>query len=138
MPQPPLRSCVAPGCPALVRSGRCDAHRRVQERFRGSSASRGYNAHWQAFRRQFRAMLIAHDIPPVCGAALPDGPPSTVSRCHAAGRLNAADLHLDHWPPLRDDERANRRAVCDPRRVRFLCASCHNALTRAQQQTAEV
>jgi hypothetical protein len=26
MPLSPMRNCPVPGCPALVRSGRCDAH----------------------------------------------------------------------------------------------------------------
>jgi hypothetical protein len=55
------------------------------------------------------------------------------SRCRAEGRLNDRDLHLDHDPPLTDDERKDWRNVCDPRRVGFLCASDHARKTLAER-----
>ena len=77
-------------------------------------------------------MLIALDIPPVCGAALPTGPRTTDSACAQAGIWNADRLHLDHEPPLTDAERAHTALVCDPNRVQWLCFSCHQAKTLRQ------
>jgi hypothetical protein len=56
------------------------------------------------------------------------------SRCKAAGVFNARRLHLDHNPPLRDDERTNERTVCDPARVGWLCVSCHTAKTTRERR----
>ncbi|MGE0450855.1 MAG: hypothetical protein AB7Q29_14875 [Vicinamibacterales bacterium] len=77
-------------------------------------------------------LLIRAGIAPVCGAALPDGPQTTHSRCRARGALvsknpDGTDLHFNHWPPLQPHERGDRRAVCDPRRIELLCRTCHNA-----------
>jgi len=76
--------------------------------------------------------LIALDIPPVCGAVLPTGPQTQDSQCKQAGVWNAESLHLDHEPPLTAAERQRHEAVCDPNRVQWLCASCHDAKTRRQ------
>ena len=81
--------------------------------------------------------MIRLGIAPVCGAALPGGPPMTDSQCKAAGRLNASRLHLDHNPPLRPEERQDRHAVEDMHRVGWLCVTCHAARTR-RQMTAGV
>jgi hypothetical protein len=134
MPSALLRPCPAIGCPELVVSGRCAQHRGLTERYRGTAASRGYDAHWSTvFRPWFIQHLIAAGIAPVCGAALPGGPGMADSRCAAQGRLNDRQLHLDHDPPLRDDERRDRRAVEDPLRVGLLCRSCHSAKTLREQ-----
>jgi hypothetical protein len=79
-------------------------------------------------------MLIAAGVAPICGAALPDGPSMKDSTCKAEGRITFRRLHLDHDPPLRADERCDRRVVCDPLRVGFLCASCHSTKTNREQQ----
>lgn len=134
MPDALLTNCAEPGCPELVASGRCPAHARPYDRYRGSSTSRGYGSTWRAFRERFKTLLIAAGVAPVCGAALPDGPDMSASRCRALGILTWQRLHLHHHPPLRDDERADRRAVEDPRRVGFLCEPCHNAETAREQQ----
>ena len=124
-----LRGCSESGCPELVEEGKCAAHRRSFEQRRGSSAARGYGGTWRAFREWFRQHLIARGIAPVCGAALPDGPSMSESRCRQAGILNDQKLELDHDPPLRHEERRDRAAVEDPKRVGFLCQSCHAAKT---------
>lgn len=129
MPDAPLRPCAG-GCGALVRKGRCEDCRPELDRRRGTAASRGYDQFWIAFRRVFIATLLALGILPVCGAALPDGPKTSDSACKAAGLLtfqsaDGSSLHLDHEPPLQDHERTDRRAVCDPKRIQLLCASCH-------------
>lgn len=125
-----LRACAHPGCPELVESGSCPTHTRQAEQRRGSAASRGYDYYWTSvFRPFFINLLIAAGIPPVCGAALPGGPSMAASRCRAEGRLEWRRLHLDHDPPLKDDERRDRKAVCNPMRVGFLCWRCHSAKT---------
>lgn len=139
MPSALLRVCLEPGCPALVESGRCPAHARHVERRRGSAASRGYDSYWsRVFRPGFVRALIAAGVAPVCGAALPGGPRMDDSACRQAGLLNDHDLHLDHDPPLRSEERSDRRAVCDPLRVGLLCASCHSRKTQREQQAGLV
>jgi hypothetical protein len=135
MPSALLRPCSEPGgCPELVESGRCAQHARAAERFRGTATSRGYDSHWsKVFRPSFIQHLIAAGIVPVCGAALPGGPRMLDSRCRAQGVLNDRYLHLDHDPPLRDDERADRRKVENPLRCGLLCRSCHSAKTLREQ-----
>lgn len=127
-----------PGCPELTVSGRCATHTRKHETYRGTSTARGYGTRWRHFRQVFLGMLVAQDIVPVCGARL-SGVPSPHSQCAAEGRLVASsadgsDLHFDHDPPLRDEERTDTSAVCDPRRITILCAACHNRKSQAEQQ----
>lgn len=133
MPSAPLRTCSG-GCGALVIKGRCPACARVPEQARGTSTERGYGAVWRAFRGVFISRLVTLGIPPVCGAALPDGPKTAHSRCRAE-RLetwrsaDGSDLHLDHEPGLQPHERSNTLKVCDPLRIQLLCAACHTAKT---------
>lgn len=132
MPSALLRPCAHPGCPALTDGARCPQHRRQSEQRRGSAAQRGYGTAWRDFRLRFIRRLIALGIAPVCGSALPDGPAMSWSQCRRDGRLTHGSLHLDHEPPLRADQRADPRAVCDTQRVGFLCDQCHRAKTIAQ------
>lgn len=137
MPAALLRACSEPGgCPELVESGRCPKHQRQTEQRRGTATSRGYDSYWsKVFRPRFMRLLIAAGVAPVCGAALPGGPAMTASTCKAQGLLNDRHLHLDHDPPLRPEERGDRRAVCDPLRVGFLCRADHARKTQREQQT---
>src|SRR4051812_47487747 len=52
----PLRPCTVPGCPALIRGGRCARHtrqaERVREEERGTSTERGYDQHHRRIRIQ--------------------------------------------------------------------------------------
>jgi len=133
-----LRNCAVPGCPELTASGRCEEHERQLEIRRGTSTARGYGVRWRQFRRVFLGLLVARDILPVCGARI-DGVPSPHSQCAGEGRLIArsadgSDLHFDHDPPLREAERADPSAVCDPRRISILCAACHNRKSQAEQE----
>lgn len=124
MPSAALRPCRG-GCGTKVAHGRCLDCDRARERRRGSAASRGYDSTWQRFRAYFISLLISVGIVPVCGAALPGGPQTSDSQCQAAGLLNGEDLHLDHEPPLADDERHEPAKVCDPGRIQLLCRECH-------------
>ena len=135
MPDSPLRPCATSGCPTLVRRGHCPIHTTQINHRRGSAARRGYGSHWQRFRPYYINLLIQQHILPVCGARLPEGPQESHSRCRTHGLLNGEGLHLNHHPPLRDDERQDIRAVCDPTRIELLCATCHNALTRLAQRS---
>jgi hypothetical protein len=79
---------------------------------------------------RFPSHLVVANVAPVCGATLPGGPQTTDSRCRSLGLLtfyneDGTALHGDHVPPLRDEERHDRRAVCDPLRIQLLCAACH-------------
>ncbi len=133
MPLAPLRLCQ--NCGALV-TRTCDRCTRRAELFRGSASSRGYGASWRAFRRTFLERLVAAGIAPICGAVLPGGPQTTDSLCHAEGREVSEGLHLDHEPPLRDDERQDPRKVQDWRRIQALCARCHGRRTYCGQAGA--
>lgn len=137
MPTAPLRTCAG-GCGTLVRKGRCPACARVPEQRRGTSTERGYGAAWRAFRPIFIAMLVSLGIAPICGAALPDGPQTSHSRCKAQGletwvSADGSDLHLDHEPGLKPHERRDTLKVCDPRRIVLLCRSCHSVKTAGER-----
>ena len=135
MPTALLRPCPAGGgtCPELTEGGPCPAHATQREQRRGSAASRGYGRRWEAFKWSFISALSAAGITPACGASLPGGPHTKAySRCAAEGRLEVRGLHLDHDPPLTDDERQHRRTVCDRARVGLLCPSCHARKTHVR------
>ncbi len=141
----PLRPCAG-GCGRRVQAGRCPAcesrHKEAQGRGTPRSGrAGGYDRHWEAFRRQLAAALVEQGIPLVCGAALPDGPKTTHSRCKAEGvwtfdSSNGTSLHYDHEPELRDEERGDPAAVCDARRIQLLCGSCHAAKQRVHRRSA--
>jgi 5-methylcytosine-specific restriction protein A len=132
MPAALLRPC-GPHCPVLVRSGRCAEHRRAAEQRRGSASRRGYGRFWERFRVWFISLLVSAGSAPVCGASLPGGPDTRrFSQCAQRGVLNDVDLHVDHEPPLTDEERTDRAKVCDPLRVGLLCASCHATKTAGE------
>lgn len=133
MPTAAMRPCSASGCPTLVRGrARCAQHTTQINRSRQSRHSRGYGSTWEAFRQRFMDSLIALEIVPCCGSALPNGPSMQHSQCKAQGRLNIERLNLDHDPPLQDWERSDRSRVEDDTRVGFLCASCHSRKTRTE------
>jgi len=62
----PKRPCTKPGCGKLVDKGRCDEHQVEAEgrrkasaqrynKERGSAASRGYDARWTAYSKDYRS-----------------------------------------------------------------------------------
>lgn len=82
-------------------------------------------------------MLVEAGVDPQCGAALPGGPTSEDSQCKAAGLFtynsgNGTSLHFDHEPALRDDERSDPAAVCNPLRIQLLCGECHTRKTHGR------
>ena len=55
----PLRPCSHPGCPVLVREGKCEKHaKREQKEYdkrRGSAHQRGYTYRWSMYSKAFLA-----------------------------------------------------------------------------------
>lgn len=100
-----LKVCPHPGCPELVRPPNryCEAHaRQYKKKYdpRPSSAERGYDADWRAFRARFLAEY------PYCARC---GRPAT--QVHHIVPLSAGGERLD-W------------ANCES-----LCHSCHSRHT---------
>lgn len=136
MPSAAMRPCLGSGCTVVGNwpRGRCPACAKTTNQRAGTAASRGYGSHWQAFRLVFIGQLVNAGISPVCGATLPGGPRTADSECKAQGVLNGLNLHLDHEPPLTDEERRDVKQVCNPLRIQLLCgAACHARKTRRQQ-----
>lgn len=106
MPAAALRPCGQPGCPALVRRGRCPKHERAREQARGTAHVRGYGRRWQRYRLSF---LAAN---PLCVL------------CAHAGLVTAASV-VDHIRAHRGDE----ALFWDPANHRALCKPCHDART---------
>jgi hypothetical protein len=130
MPLAPLRQCAKASCSQLVVRGYCPDHQRTIEQRRGTAHQRGYSYFWSAiFRPYYLSRLVDLQIPPVCGARLPNGPSRTdLSQCQRQGLLTGTNLQLHHEPPLEDWERSDRARVCDERRIVVLCATCHAAV----------
>ncbi len=47
-----IRPCLEPGCPTLTNATRCKAHTRAKDRERGTRQQRGYDADYDARRKQ--------------------------------------------------------------------------------------
>ena len=90
------------------------AARTQYDRWRGSSASRGYGGRW----RKYRAVFLREH--PLCVA------------CQRAGRLTAA-LHVDHITPVDGD---SDPLFWDESNHQGLCASCHSQKTAKENQLA--
>lgn len=112
MPFAPTVYCGQPGCTQRVhpRIGRCDAHRRQQQRehdrlrHRLSAALRGYDRQWRRLRER---VLFQR---PLC------------EDCRARGELTlSAEVH--HVVKVADDWQ--RRL--DPDNLMALCEPCHRA-----------
>ena len=135
MPTSPPLPCAHPGCPVLVRFGRCDEHRlQRQATFnsaRGTAAERGYDAEWRAFVQSYRA---GSGLDPVS----PDFARQLIARnrcaaCWREGRRTVSRLEFDHIVPLSEGggrlDQANVQTLCITnlrivaRRRRFQAAS---------------
>lgn len=57
-----MRVCSEPGCPTLVETGRCAAHRRERERARGTRQERGYDATYDRLRAADVARLARGEV----------------------------------------------------------------------------
>lgn len=114
MPTRPGSACThTPGCPGLVRAGRCSVCGRAPtdphyDQQRGSAATRGYDRRWQKLRLMH---LRAH---PVC------------VECLRHGLVTLAN-EVDHILPKRmggDDSDTN---------LQSLCKSCHSQKTMREK-----
>lgn len=60
------RVCAEPGCPRLIdagtRDGRCDGHRRARDKARGTRQQRGYDAEYDARRKQDVRLLARGEV----------------------------------------------------------------------------
>ena len=108
-----MKKCNEPRCPVLVDKGegRCAEHRRMAERRRGSSWSRGYDTE---HRKRFREGVLAKN--PICVLCFKR--PAT---------------EADHFPLSRDELLASGRDPNDPVFGRGLCQRCHSAETVLNQ-----
>ena len=97
-----MQLCGQPGCPALVKRGRCIEHggmaagRREYDQERGSASRRGYDAGWRVFRIDY---LRRHPLCVDCRRAL-------------ATEVHHRIKYRDR-PDLKRDE-ANLRPLCKP------------------------
>jgi 5-methylcytosine-specific restriction protein A len=103
-----LRMCSHPGCSALVRSGKCDAHRHEDNDRYERKYQYLYDRKWQKMRA---AHLAAY---PWCEACLKKGL-----------YVPATDVH--HMTPHRGD-----RLVFMTSQLQSLCHSCHAQITRGE------
>ena len=90
-----MRPCLAPGCHALVRRGRCAAHGGERRPWQGSQ-SVGNRPGWHALRRQ----VLTEE--PIC------------RYCHAA-----QSVEVDHVLPLHQGGQDVRANLCGA------CHACH-------------
>jgi 5-methylcytosine-specific restriction enzyme A len=88
------------------------ARARKQPPFRRSSAARGYDARWRAYRLSYL------DDHPFC------------SLCAAVGRLTAATV-VDHKKPHCGDA----KLFWDPNNHQALCKPCHDAVKQSEDRT---
>jgi 5-methylcytosine-specific restriction protein A len=126
MPQRSLRPCPHPGCPNLVRQGRCSKHSAQHKKakaFRGtdndrpSFARRGYTRAWASARL---AWLRQH---PLCGDRVGGRFPEH-SSCTREGRAVEAGV-VDH---IRRHE-GNLELFWDEGNWQSLCTRCHAVKT---------
>lgn len=85
-------------------------HSKNYDRYRGSSASRGYGHRWRKYRAEF---LKEH---PLC------------ARCALNGFLSAAQ-HVDHIVPYREGDDFYDETNHQP-----LCHACHSQKTARENQ----
>ena len=113
MPISAPKPCTHPGCPVLVKSGRCEKHqkhkRELADRDRGNSAARGYGRRWRKARLSFLKMR------PLC------------VRCQAVGKIEPATV-VDHIKPHRGD----KALFWDVDNWQALCKPCHDNKTATE------
>ena len=113
MPMKPLRPCTTPGCSQLVSSGKCEAHRKADDKQydqrRGSATARGYDARWRSARLSY---LSRH---PLCAS------------CEKDGLIEPATV-VDHVKPHKGDV----RLFWDVDNWQPLCKRCHDRKTATE------
>ncbi|PHM47985.1 HNH endonuclease signature motif containing protein [Xenorhabdus sp. KK7.4] len=107
MPWQPLRRCSYPSCTQRVTSGRCEKHRREQNRQRGTRTERGYNNRWRKYRLMY---LKTH---PLC------------VHCLKQNSYTPATI-VDHIIPINSDSDVLFWPISNHQ---ALCHACHNRKT---------
>ena len=114
MPAAPRRPCLKPGCGVLGNTPYCFAHTiqkkeevRVKDRYRGSSASRGYTYEWSKASKRYR------QANPLCAI------------CEAKGILKLNNC-VDHKIPVTGPDDP---LFWDETNWQGLCTSCHSEKT---------
>ncbi len=69
-----MRVCPVPGCPVLVKQGRCADHRLDTYAVRGTDRERGYGGPHKTARKRALASYHPDDPCPRCGHPLGDNP----------------------------------------------------------------
>jgi 5-methylcytosine-specific restriction protein A len=111
-----LRTCAEPGCPALVRAGRCPQHERARRAEYESRPERRaeqalyHSAEWRAARAEVLRLN-----------------PWCVEHLAAGERVPASEV--DHAQPVLEGG-----APLDPANLVPRCKSCHSRKTMAEQR----
>lgn len=103
--------CPEPGCCTIVQKGRCDKHKRSNDRYRKTFRQRGYTHQWTQLSKVYRR----HN--PVCVI------------CLFKGRVTAAEI-TDHIVPHRMDS----SLLMDSENLCALCWKCHSWKTRKEDK----
>jgi 5-methylcytosine-specific restriction protein A len=116
-PSRALRPCAVPGCPELVRAGRCEQHQREEQKRRDTKTDEArafYNSRrWRNYRA---AYLRKH---PLCAT------------CEAAGQVTPARI-VDHVTPMSEGG-----APWDPANHQGQCGPCHQRKRQAESERAK-
>jgi 5-methylcytosine-specific restriction protein A len=110
MPVAPLKPCSQPSCGRLVKSGKCDLHKKNDDRVRGTRTERGYNNRWLKARETYLRRS------PLC------------VKCKEAGRLTPARI-VDHIIPHNGDQDLFWDSENN---WQSLCRSCHSRKTASE------
>jgi len=116
MPTAPPRPCHFRGCPQLTYDGFCDDHKQHKwegDRYRGTTASRGYDNDWKRVR-----LLALRRDKFVC------------QHCLKENRVTVA-VDVDHIVPI--DAVPQLRLKLD--NLQSLCRPCHRAKTEHDRAT---
>lgn len=112
-PMRPKRPCNHAGCLTLTNDRFCPTHtkeyNRSYNRFRGTTAERGYGSRWQKARKPF----------------LRDNP--TCVECRKKGKLTEANT-VDHIIP----HKGNQDLFWDRDNWQAMCTRCHNVKTATE------
>lgn len=113
MPYAPKRPCTYPGCPELTDGGRCEKHRKQNQKEidarRGSSSARGYGARWQ----KLREIVLSRDK-------------YLCQECKKLGRLALAS-DVDHIIPK------SKGGIDEMENLQSLCHRCHSSKTAREE-----
>jgi 5-methylcytosine-specific restriction enzyme A len=107
-PWAPKKPCSTPGCGRLCDGGKCDEHRKREQREYDARRAKGeeHKFYVSTLWRKVRALHLSRE--PLC------------RECRAAGRISKASV-VDHIQPIRSGGKPY-----DSSNLQSLCASCHS------------